>query len=201
MPRWDFDYSRTLYIFHALPQLIILLLLKENNFTRAVLEGLQIASLQNSIISYNYGDNVKCQINLLKLSQDVIALRDNVINLILDILNNQEPIIRSYYNLIKESGGFKKLELPRRPKYEAVDLSLENELMTQEKLFFIQERSRKATEKNSQSKENKGGSESHLLQFSDECKSTIDEQKLDNLNSDDMFVIAIPGTDENVMFL
>ena len=165
-----------------------------------MLEGLRIASLQNSIISYSYDDNAQCQINLLKLSQDVMALRDNVISLILDILSNQEPVIRSYYNLIKESGGFKKLELPRRPKYEAVDLSLENELMTQEKLFFIQERNRKVTEKKSQTDENKGSSESHLLQFSDESKSSIDDDKLDSSN-DDMFVIAIPGTDENVMFL
>ena len=160
-------------------------------------------SLQDSIISYNYENDAKCQINLLKLSQDVITLRDNVVSLILHTLDNQDHIIRSYYNLIKESGGFKKLELPRRPKYEAVDLSLENELIVQEKLFFVQERNRKVKGEISRNEEDKVSSKSNLLQFSEESKNSVDEEdpRIDSSSSDDMFVIAIPGADDNVIFL
>ena len=132
--------------------------------------------------------------------------------------------------------------MPRRPQYEVTDLSVDQVLASQEKLYFIQERNRLSSSssttstntntatnlKNDNKSSNSSSNHNHFLKFASSTSSSTPNTDTDTDNnnrkataavvatdittaattsdsaydvSEDMFVIAMPGVSDNIMFL
>lgn len=82
---------------------------------RLYLEGFQVGFVKEG--------NIK--INALKLAQELLKLRQAVSMESVRLLSNSIVTSRSYYKMIKDYGGFQKLDLSSRPKWKLIDLDEE----------------------------------------------------------------------------
>lgn len=174
---------------------------QEIMITRQMLESLILEGLKGIVTP---ASSSQATVNVQVIAEALVQKRKFVASLVRRILQSEDQYLRLQYKKITDFGGFTKLDLGKRPKYELIDLTEELKgAELKEKVLKKTPIERLSYSIASITTSDAASKVSEKLSSPNDATTGSRTDQVDYSNTDDMMIIPMPGCDDyaNVMFI